>query len=544
MTIETRQTTAYDDQRPGTAGLRKQVTVYQQPNYLENFIQSIFDAQPAHSGKALVVGGDGRYFNDEAIGVIIRMAAANGFSRVIVGQHGLLSTPNTSLAIRKYAAFGGIILTASHNPGGPQRDFGVKYSLSNGGLAPESVTDAIYACTQRISEFKILDADDPDLSQVREFNYHNITLQVLDSVADYADLMASLFDFDLIRKLLTSGAFRLRFDAMSGVLGPYANRILVEMLGARPEWIVNSEPLPDFGGRHPDPNPVHARSLVEFMNGPDAADFGVAVDGDGDRSMHLGRGLYVSPSDSVAIMAANAHIIPGYRSGLAGVARSLPTGAAIDKVAERLGICCYLVPTGWKFFGNLMDAGLITMCGEESFGCGSDHVREKDAMWAVLYWLNMLAARQQSVADIVHDHWREFGRHYYARYDFEEIDKTAADELIAFLRQEVPELAGRRYGDHVVGSAEDFHYTDPVDKSESKHQGIVITLTDGSRVLYRLSGTGTVEATLRVYAERYEADPARHGLDPHAALSDLFELICTIGDVRRRIGRESPDVIV
>ena len=544
MNIRTVQTKPFADQRPGTAGLRKRVAVYVQPHYLENFVQSIFDAQPEHDGETLVVGGDGRYFCEVAIPTIIRMAAANGFGRVLIGQNGLLSTPNTSLTIRKYKAFGGMILTASHNPGGPNGDFGIKYSMSNGSLATETLTEAIYERTKTINEYRTLDTPDIDVSQVAEFRVGDLTVQVLDTVDDYAQLMGTLFDFDLIRSLLTSDDFSMRYDAMSAVTGPYAKRILIEQLGASPESLMNAEPLPDFGGKHPDPNLIHASELVDFMNGSNGADFGAAVDGDGDRSMHLGPNFYVSPSDSLAILAANAHLIPGYKNGLSGLARSMPTSAAVDKVAQKLGVPCFQTPTGWKFLGNLMDAGMITICGEESFGCGSDHVREKDAMWAVLAWLNILAVRKESVEEITRAHWKEFGRHYYARYDFEGLDKDAAEELILVLRGKLNDLPGQQVGLHVIEAAEDFCYTDPVDKSESEHQGIIITLKSGSRIIYRLSGTGTVGATLRLYAESYEPDPTRQSQEPHENLRDLYELSCEIGEVRERTGRDGPDVTV
>ncbi len=544
MSVKTVETTPYKNQQPGTAGLRATVKVYQQPNYLENFVQSLFNALSGFEGQTLVLGGDGRYFSETAIPSILKMAAANGFGRVLIGQNGLLSTPNVSLAIRKYKAFGGIILTASHNPGGPDGDFGVKYSMSNGSLATPVVTDAVYKCTKVIDSYKTLDVPDPDVSQVGTFTLGDMTVEVIDTVADYAELMETLFDFDAIRDLLASGEFTMRSDSMSGVNGPYAQKVLVEMLGAPESSLVNNTPMPDFGGGHPDPNPTYAKELVDFMNGPDGCDYGVAMDGDGDRAMHLGPNFYVSPSDCLAVLLANAHLVPGYQRDLLGVARSMPTGSAVDLVAKKLGIPCYTTPTGWKYFGNLLDAGMITLCGEESFGCGSDHVREKDALWSVLFFLNILAVRRESVEQIVRAHWTEFGRHYYARYDFEGVDKSAAVELMERLRGMVGSLKGQTFGSYLIEEADDFHYTDPVDHSESPNQGIRIMLEGGSRILYRLSGTGTVGATLRVYAEYYEEDPAKHDLLPQEALSGLFELICEIGEVRERIQRDGPDVIV
>ena len=537
-------TTPYEDQRPGTAGLRKRVTVFQQPNYLHNFVQSLFNALSGYEGQTLVIGGDGRYFNETAIPIIIKMAAANGVGKVLIGRNGWMSTPNTSLTIRKYKAFGGFILTASHNPGGPQGDFGIKYSMGNGSLATEAVTESIYAQSRIIREYKILETADPDVSRLGTYRVGDMTLQVIDPVIDYAALMERLFDFDAIAGLLRSDVFRLRYDAMHGVTGPYAKAILLDRLGAPASSVVNAQPLPDFGGIHPDPNLTYARELVDFMYGPAAADFGCAVDGDGDRSMHLGRRFYVSPSDSLAVLAAHARQVPGYRRGLVGVARSMPTGSALDRVAVKLGIPCYQTPTGWKFFGNLLDAGLITLCGEESFGCGSDHVREKDALWAVLFWLNILAVEGVSVETILRRHWREFGRNYYARYDFEGVDKDAAEALMNALRDKSPSLRRRSFGPYEVVTCEDFHYIDPVDKSESRRQGIMLEFKGGSRVLYRLSGTGTVGATLRVYAECHEPDSTKHDREARDVLHDLFELICQIGEVRERTGRQGPDVIV
>ncbi len=544
MEIKTIKTDVYDDQAPGTAGLRKKVKVYEQENYLENFIQSLFNALEGYEGKTLVVGGDGRYFSERAVPTIIKMAAANGFGKVLIGQNGLLSTPGVSCTIRKYKAFGGIILTASHNPGGPNGDFGVKYSMSNGSLATEVVTDAIYEWTKKIEEYKIIDCEKPDVSKVGTYKLGDMEVEIIDPVTDYVELMEELFDFSKIKALLNSGNFSMYFDAMSGVSGPYAKTIFMEKLGAPEGTLHNSTPLPDFGGGHPDPNLVHCSKMVEFMNGPDACDFAVACDGDGDRTMHLGPNVYISPSDSLAILVANAKLAPGYDRDLPGVARSMATGAAVDRVAEKLGIDCYQVPTGWKFFGNLLDAGKIAICGEESFGSGSDHVREKDAIWSVLFWLNILAEKKQSVAEIMEAHYAEFGRNYYARYDYEEIDKEAATGVMENLRELVKTLPGKEFGNYKVKSSDDFEYTDPVDGSVSKKQGIRIIFEDGSRILYRLSGTGTVGATLRIYVESYEADRNKLDQDTQDALKELYELSDSITDVHKRINRSAPDVIV
>ncbi|MFC1452092.1 alpha-D-glucose phosphate-specific phosphoglucomutase [Verrucomicrobiota bacterium] len=542
MTIRTIDTHPYDDMRPGTAGLRKKVAVFRQPHYLANFVQSIFDTLSGFEGRTLVVGGDGRYYNDEAMQLILKMAAANGFGRTVIGRNGLLSTPAVSCVIRKYRTFGGIILTASHNPGGPDGDFGIKYSMGNGGLASESVTEAVYARTQSITSYRVLEAPDIPLDKIGEQSLGPMAVDIKDPVTDFGELMESLFDFDLLAGFLGGGAFRMRFDAMHGVTGPYARALLEERLGAPAGTVQHGDSLPDFGGMHPDPNLIHAHHLVELMESPEAPDFAAATDGDGDRAMLLGPGFYVSPSDSLAVLAANAHLIPGYQRKLPGVARSLATSAAVDRVADRLGIPCYQTPTGWKFFGNLLDAGRIALCGEESFGAGSDHLREKDGLWTVLYWLNIMAARRQGVADIMHEHWREYGRNYYTRHDYEEVDKPAAEALMDYLRKRVGSLAGEKLGSHTVESADDFAYTDPVDDSVSEHQAIRVHFSDGSRVLYRLSGTGTVGATLRVYLERYE--PSETSWDPQVALGDMREIARSLGEVRERLGRDEPDVIV
>ncbi len=499
MTIRTVETTPFTDQKPGTSGLRKKVDVYRQPRYVENFVQSIFDAVEGHRGATLVVGGDGRYFNREAIQTILKMAAGNGVGRILVGRGGILSTPAASNVIRKSKAIGGIVLSASHNPGGPHGDFGLKFNTANGGPAPERVTEAIYARTRAINEYRIVDAPDIDLDQLGETMLADAVIEVIDPVADYAALMESLFDFDRIAALFASGRFRMRFDAMSAVTGPYAHAILEGRLGAPAGTVINGIPLPDFGGHHPDPNPVHAHELAAEMAGPDAPDFGAASDGDGDRNMIMGRGLFVTPSDSLAVLAANAHLAPGYADGLKGVARSMPTSRAADRVAAKLGMACYETPTGWKFFGNLLDAGLVTLCGEESAGTGSNHVREKDGLWAVLLWLNILAVRDESVDGIVRAHWAEYGRDYYSRHDYEDLDSAVANALMQDLRDRLPDLPGQRFGDLEVESGDDFSYADPVDGSVTDAQGIRIYFKGGARVVFRLSGTGTSGATLHVY---------------------------------------------
>ena len=542
MTIKTVSTTPYSDQKPGTSGLRKKVPVFQQTNYAENFIQSIFDSLEGFEGQTLVIGGDGRFYNREVIQLAIKMAAANGFGRVLVGRGGILSTPAASNVIRKNKAFGGIVLSASHNPGGPTEDFGIKYNIGNGGPAPEKITDAIFARTKSIDAYKIADVPDVNLDNEGTQDVAGMTVTVIDPVADYAELMESLFDFDAIRALL-SGGFRVVFDAMSAVTGPYAKEILENRLGAAKGSVLNFVPLPDFGGHHPDPNLVHARALYDTMMAEDAPDFGAASDGDGDRNLIIGKGIFVTPSDSLALLAANAHLAPGYAKGLAGIARSMPTSGAADRVAEKLGIGIYETPTGWKFFGNLLDAGLATICGEESAGTGSNHVREKDGLWAVLLWLNILAARKESVLDIVKQHWATYGRNYYSRHDYEEVDTEAANGLMANLRDQLATLPGKSFGALTVETADDFAYNDPVDQSVSRNQGIRILFAGGSRVVFRLSGTGTSGATLRVYIERFEPDAARHGLDTQEALADLIAVAEEIAGIRDRTGRDAPTVI-
>lgn len=542
MTIQIIPTQPFQDQKPGTSGLRKRVTAFQAAHYLENFVQSIFDAIAVPAGAILVVGGDGRYYNREAIQVILKMAAANGFAKVLVGQDGILSTPAASCVIRKYQTHGGIILSASHNPGGPQGDFGIKYNTANGGPAPEKVTEDIFARSKSIAEYKIVDVADVALDVLGVTELAGMQVEVIDAVADYAELMESLFDFAAIRQLLASG-FRIRFDAMHAVTGPYARAILVDKLGAEADALLNATPLPDFGGGHPDPNLTYAHDLVEIMYGADAPDFGAASDGDGDRNMILGQRFFVTPSDSLALMAANARLVPAYAKGIAGVARSMPTSAAVDRVAEELDIPCYETPTGWKFFGNLMDAGKVTLCGEESFGTGSDHVREKDGLWAVLFWLNILAIKRQPVETLVKRHWAQFGRNVYSRHDYEELPSDVANALITHIRDSFTSLIGQRFGNYEVKTCDDFSYTDPVDGSVSQKQGVRIMFVDGSRIVFRLSGTGTEGATLRIYLEAYETDRAKHDLDAQDALAEMITIADQIAELKKRTGREQPTVI-
>ncbi len=543
MALRTVQTTPFPDQKPGTSGLRKKVPVFKQPHYLENFIQSIFDALEGCREQTLVLGGDGRYYNLEAIQTIIKMAAAAGFGRILVGHHGVLSTPAASHLIRKHGAFGGIILSASHNPAGVEGDFGVKYNIGNGGPAPESVTTAIYQRSREITRYAILDVPDVDLTVLGETMVGKTVVKVIDAVEDYAALMEHLFDFDRIYSLFESGLFSMRFDAMHAVTGPYAHAILEQRLEAPPGTVMHEEPSLDFGGGHPDPNLIHAHELLDIMNSVDAPDFGAASDGDGDRNMILGRRCFVTPSDSLAVLAANAHHVPGYRMGLTGIARSMPTSQAADRVADSLGIECYETPTGWKFFGNLLDAKLVTLCGEESFGTGSDHLREKDGLWAVLFWLNILAVRRQSVANILREHWRRFGRNFYTRHDYENIDANAASSLMEALGKKLAGLSGKRFGAYRVSEADDFGYTDPVDHSTAEHQGIRVLFEDGARIVYRLSGTGTEGATLRIYIEDYERDPHKHERDPQEALAELIGAARHIAEVEARTGRKAPTVI-
>jgi len=544
MPVSTVNTQPFDGQKPGTSGLRKRVPTFQQKHYLENFVQSIFDSISAPTGATLVLGGDGRYYNREAIQIILKMAAANGYSRVLVGKDGILSTPAASCVIRKYKTFGGIILSASHNPGGPDGDFGIKYNTANGGPAPEKITDAIYAQSKKIIQYHIfeVEGDEIALDALGDTMLGGMIVSVIDPVSDYAELMESLFDFTAIRELLASG-FRVKFDAMHAVNGPYAEDLFVGRLGAAADSLMNFRPLQDFGGGHPDPNLTYAHELVEVLYGKNAPDFGAASDGDGDRNMILGKHFFVTPSDSLAILAANAHLVPGYKQGMAGIARSMPTSAAVDRVAEVLDIPCYETPTGWKFFGNLMDAGKVTLCGEESFGTGSSHIREKDGLWAVLFWLNILAVRKMPVETIVREHWARFGRNVYSRHDYENVSSDAANGVMKLLRDSFTGLQGAEFGYLQVRECDDFSYSDPVDGSISAGQGIRIMFTDGSRIVFRLSGTGTEGATLRIYLESFEPDVAKHHMDAQDALAPLIDIALKISQLHERTDRKRPTVI-
>ena len=541
MAIQLINTAPIAGQQPGTSGLRKKVGVFGEPQYLENFVQSVFDTLGDCHGQTLVLGGDGRYYNRTAIQTVLRMAAAHCYARVLLGQGGILSTPAVSCVIRKHGASGGLILSASHNPGGPDGDFGIKYNIANGGPAPEKITDAIFARTKVLSEYRISDAADIDLDALGEVRIEQMVVEVIDPVFDYAELMQELFDFDAIRALF-AGGLRICFDGMHAVSGPYATAILEDRLGAPKGSVINGLPLEDFGGGHPDPNPVNAAELIARMAADDAPDFGAASDGDGDRNMIVGRRFDVTPSDSLAILAAHATVAPGYRAGLAGIARSMPTSGAADRVAAALGIPSFETPTGWKFFGNLLDAGMATLCGEESYGTGSNHVREKDGLWAVLFWLNLRAAKKQSVAEIVRAHWATYGRNYYSRHDYEGIDSAAAAELMDAVRARLAGLPGQQLDGYTVALADDFSYTDPVDGSVSHKQGLRIIMTDGSRIVLRLSGTGTEGATLRLYLERYEADPAHHDITTQEALAGLIAIAEQLAQIRQRTGRAAPTV--
>ncbi|MDX8392320.1 MAG: alpha-D-glucose phosphate-specific phosphoglucomutase, partial [Mariprofundaceae bacterium] len=543
MSVSVVTTRPFEGQKPGTSGLRKKVKVFQQAHYLENFVQAVFDAIGDFSGQTLVLGGDGRFHNREAIQTILKMAAANGFGRVLVGQSGILSTPAASHLIRKNKAFGGLILSASHNPAGPDEDFGIKYNSGNGGPATEGVTDAIFARTGDIGEYRTLDADDIPLDEIGAAQLGDMRVEVVDAVADYADLMQSLFDFDAIRDLL-AGGFTMAFDAMHAVTGPYATSILEGMLGAAKGTVMNGVPKEDFGGGHPDPNLTYAHELVDVMYGKtsppsgsqSAPDFGAASDGDGDRNMILGNGFFVTPSDSLALLAANAECAPGYRGGLAGIARSMPTSAAADRVAAAMGLDSYETPTGWKFFGNLMDADKVTLCGEESFGTGSNHVREKDGLWAVLFWLNILAVRQTSVENIVVEHWRKYGRNYYSRHDYEGVDSAAAEQVLQTVRDQFTDLPGQTLAGRVVATCDDFSYADPVDGSVSSNQGVRVLFEGGSRGMFRLSGTGASGATIRLYLESYEADAAKHDMDAQDALATMISAANDISKLKALSG--------
>ncbi|NOY16267.1 MAG: alpha-D-glucose phosphate-specific phosphoglucomutase [Gammaproteobacteria bacterium] len=544
MKILNKKTSPYRNQRPGTSGLRKKVKVFQQEHYLENFVQSIFANAKGLKGHLLILGGDGRYYNTHAIQIILKMSAALGVKRVIVGEDGLLSTPAISCLIRKHHAAGGIILSASHNPGGPEGDFGIKFNIANGGPAPTGFTDAVYETSKTLYEYQIVDCDNVPLDKQQTCYIGDMQIDVIDPVGDYAQLMEHLFDFEKIKSLFTSGLFTMCFDAMHAVTGPYAIEIFNKRLSANVGAVINGIPREDFGGGHPDPNLTHARELVERLNsGPGAPGFGAASDGDGDRNMILGRNFYVNASDSLAIMAANAHLLPGYRQGNCGIARSLPTSRAVDKVADSLGIDCYETPTGWKYFGNLLDDSRITLCGEESFGSGSDHIREKDGIWAVLFWLNLIAVKQQSVEEITRLHWKRFGRHYYTRHDYNAIENNVAEALMQDLRDSGPSLTGQTYSKNKVLLCDDFCYRDPVDNNLSKNHGIRILFEDESRIVFRLSGTGTEGATLRIYIERFVTDLSLHDMPTQTALAELIGIANSVADIKNRLNRDGPDVI-
>ena len=547
MNIKTIYTQPFLDQKPGTSGLRKKVKVFQQTNYLENFVQSIFDSIEVAPNSALTLGGDGRFYNASAIQTIIKMAAANGFSRVLVGQGGILSTPAASHIIRKHQTLGGIILSASHNPAGPDEDFGIKYNTPNGGPAPEKITEAIFAKSKVLSEYKICNFADVDIETLGETNIGQFTVEVINPVTDYADLMASMFDFAAIKTLLQSG-FKLKFDAMHAVTGPYAQEIFVNRLGAPESCLMNCFVSETFGGGHPDPNLTYAHELVDVLYQQNAPDFGAASDGDGDRNMILGKHFFVTPSDSLAIIAENAALIPAYSRGLAGVARSMPTSGAVDRVAKKLNIPCYETPTGWKFFGNLMDAGKVTLCGEESFGTGSNHVREKDGLWAVLCWLNIIAVKQKSVEEIVKNHWLEYGRNVYSRHDYEAVPSDIANTVMAHIKAQISSLPNQLFGNPAIKSytvkiADDFSYTDPIDGSISTEQGVRILFNDDSRIVFRLSGTGTEGATVRIYLEAFEPNAANHHLDAQLALAELIGIAEEISQLKQISARNSPTVI-
>ena len=544
MKIKTINTTPFSDQKPGTSGLRKKVSVFQSPHYLENFVQSIFDALPSDQKISLLIGGDGRFYNREAIQVIIRIAVANGFNKIFVAQHGFVSTPAASHLIRKYKLNGGIILSASHNPGGPKGDFGIKYNISNGGPAPENFTNKIFETSKRLSRYLLVESEDIDLDKPVVHTILDATVSIIDAVSDYADLMEHLFDFDLIKSMFGAGLFTLAYDAMHAITGPYATEILIRRLGATEETVMNGIPLEDFGGGHPDPNLVHAKELVSIMNAKKMAPgMGAASDGDGDRNMIMGHRCFVTPSDSLAIMAANAHLLPGYRAGLSGVARSMPTSMAVDRVASVMGIECYETPTGWKYFGNLLDAGLITLCGEESFGTGSDHIREKDGLWAVLFWLNLVAVKKQAIGKILQQHWSAFGRNYYTRHDYEAVDSDRAEAIFSELNSQLSTLAGKQLGERKIEVADNFRYQDPVDQSVTENQGLRLLFTDGSRIIFRLSGTGTEGATIRVYYESYQPAEGALDEDTQQLLAPLFDIAQQVGRIHMLSGRTGPDVI-
>ncbi|KAG1770650.1 hypothetical protein EDD22DRAFT_796375 [Suillus occidentalis] len=554
-------TKPFDGQKPGTSGLRKRVKVFQQEHYTENFIQAIFDSIKA-DGATLVIGGDGRYFSPETVQTILKIGSANGVKKLIIGKDSILSTPAASNVIRKYKADGGILLTASHNPGGPNNDFGIKYNVSNGGPAPENVTNKIYEITKTIQKYKVIEADPIDLSVIGETKYGPTEVLIIDSVADYVELLQGIFDFQLIKDFLQNNAesFRILFDGLHGVTGPYARAILVDTLGLPEASIQNCVALPDFGGGHPDPNLTYAHSLVEVVEAKNIQ-FGAASDGDGDRNMIYGKGAFVTPSDSVAIIADWAHVIPYFKGGVKGLARSMPTSKAIDLVAQKKGLEYFEVPTGWKFFGNLMDAGRLSICGEESFGTGSDHIREKDGIWAIMAWLNIIAAANKEspneligIKELLKKHYSVYGRSFFSRYDYEEVSSEGANKLVALLDGAITSssLAKKTYKskstnqDFTIASVTNFSYTDPIDGSVSKNQGQVVLFDDGSRVVFRLSGTGSAGATVRLYVERYVGPEAGEKVlagDTAEGLKGLIEVALEISNLKEFLGRDEPTVI-
>lgn len=533
------KTTAYTDMKMGTAGLRKKSKVVLQENYLENFVQSVFDAIGGVKGLTFILGGDGRYYNKIAIQKIIKMSAANGMKKVIVGQNGFISTPASSHVLLMNKADGGFVLSASHNPGGINGDFGIKYAVASGGQCPTAVSDKIYEISKTITEYKTLDVPDVDLSRLGTQKLDNMEIEVIDPVKDYVDMMEHIFDFEALKKLF-AGGFTMVFDAMNAVTGPYARRIFEEILGAPEGSVLNYVPLEDFGGLHPDPNLIYAKSLVDLMYSDKAPDFGAANDGDGDRNMILGKKFFVTPSDSLAILTDNYKLIPAYKNGIYGVAKSAATSTAVGRVAEALNIGYYEVPTGWKYFCNLMDSNRITFCGEESFGTGSSHIREKDGIWAVLFWLSIIAATGKSVQEITEEHWKKYGRSYYMRNDYEALDVETANQLMADLEARLPQLAGQTFGSYRVAEAKPFVYNDPVDGSSTKN-GLIVYFTDKSRIVYRLSGTGTNGATLRVYLERYETENLNE--DVAQTLESLADVSRQIGEITKRTGKTKADVL-
>ena len=532
-------TTPYTDQKMGTAGIRKKSKIVSQPNYIENFVQSLFDAIGGVDGQTFGLGGDGRYYNDVAIQKIIKIAAANNMKKLIIGQNGYISTPASSKVLLKNKADGGLVLSASHNPGGINGDFGIKYAVKSGGQCSSKISDAIFARTKEISSYKIYDCPDVDLSKIGTQQVGDMQIEIIDPIVDYVEMMQEIFDFEAIKALFKSG-FTMVFDAMNAVTGPYAVKIFEEILGAKKGSVKNFVPMEDFGGLHPDPNLIYAKELVDLMYSDDAPDFGAANDGDGDRNMILGRKFFVTPSDSLAVITDNYKYVPAYKNGIYGVAKSAATSTAVCRVAKELNIDYYEVPTGWKYFCNLMDSNRITFCGEESFGTGSSHIREKDGIWAVLFWLNILAATKKSVAEVVKDFWEKYGRNYYLRYDFEGIDTTVADKLMADLENKLPELNGKTFGKYVVSSAYPFVYNDPVDGSSTKN-GLIVCFEDGSRIVYRLSGTGTSGATLRVYIEAYEKQKTNE--ETLEMLAPLAQVAMDIAEVTQRTGKAKADVL-